>query len=77
MSMPEWRSPADLRGAGAQSIATGDRVRTGDNFHPHYQVIALSGDRAWIRDVQYGTDHFIPIDRCRPLPPERQEPPCI
>jgi len=65
MSVSAWRSPADLRGGTAPPIAAGDRIRTGDQFHPHYQVIALSEDRTWVRDLQYGTDHFIPIDRCR------------
>jgi hypothetical protein len=42
-------------------------VRTGANFHPHYQVIALAEDRAWIRDTQHGTDHVIPLGRCQRL----------
>jgi hypothetical protein len=45
----------------------GDAVRTGENFHPHYQVIALTEDRAWIRDTQHGTDHVVPLDRCTRL----------
>lgn len=80
MSLPAWLPPADLCGAAAPSISAGDRIRTGDNFHPHYEVVALSEDRAWVRDLQYGTDHIIPIDRCRkiqaPSPPECQEPQC-
>ena len=67
MNMPAWLPPADLRGAAAPSIAAGDRIRTGANFHPHYEVVALSEDRAWVRDLQYGTDHIIPIDRCRKI----------
>ena len=67
MNVPEWRSPADLLGAAPPSLAAGDRIRTGCNFHPHYQVVALSEDRAWVRDLQYGTDHIIPIDRCRKI----------
>ncbi len=65
MSARAWRSPADFRSELAPSIAAGDLVRTGENLHPHYRVIALSGDRAWIRDVQYGTDHVVPLGRCR------------
>lgn len=76
MNLPGWRSPADPCGVNEPPIAAGDRVRTGCNLHPLYQVIALSEGQAWVRDLQYGTDHFIPIERCRPLPPERQEPPC-
>ena len=47
--------------------APGDLVRTGENFHPHYRVIAVTGDKAWIRDVQYGSDHIVPADRCRAI----------
>jgi hypothetical protein len=57
-----WRSPHDPRRGGP--IAVGDLVRTGENLHPHYEVIATSGDRAWVRDAQYGTDHVVPITRC-------------
>jgi hypothetical protein len=64
VTAPAWRSPADLRGELAPSIAAGDQIRTGEEFHPHYQLIALSEDKAWIRDLQHGTDHIIPIDRC-------------
>lgn len=67
MNMPAWLPPADLRGATTPSVAAGDRIRTGDNRHPHYEVIALSEDRAWVRDLKYGTDHIIPIDRCRKI----------
>ena len=64
MSALAWRSPVDLLGETAPQVSAGDVVRTGENFHPHYQVIALTDDRAWIRDTQHGTDHVVPIDRC-------------
>lgn len=67
MSAPAWRSPADLRGETAPSVAAGELIRTGGNFHPHYQVIALSEDRAWVRDLQHGTDQFIPLDGRRKI----------
>jgi len=60
-----WRSPADLLSGATECISVGDMIRTGENFHPHYHVIAVTDDRAWIRDTQHGTDHIIPIDRCR------------
>ena len=44
------------------AVHVGDIVRTGENRYPHYRVIAISGDRAWIRDVQYCTDHVVRID---------------
>jgi hypothetical protein len=63
-----WRSPTDLLGETSPHFAIGDVVRTGENFHPHYHVIALTSDRAWIRDAQHGTDHVVPLDRCNKLP---------
>lgn len=45
-------------------LQVGDIVRTGENLHPHFRVIAVSEDRAWVRDSQYGTDHIVPVDRC-------------
>jgi hypothetical protein len=60
-----WRSPANLRGETSSHVVPGDLVRTGENFHPHYCVVAVSEDRAWIRDTQYGSDHIVPVDRCR------------
>ena len=60
-----WRLPADFLGETTLHVAVGDLVRTGDNSHPHYHVIAVTEDRAWIRDAQHGTDHIVPIDRCQ------------
>ena len=50
-----------------QAIAPGDVVRTGEHAYPRYRVIATSDDRAWVRDVQDGTDHIVPIARCRKI----------
>jgi hypothetical protein len=41
--------------------SVGDIVRTGENRYPHYEVIAVSGGRAWVRNVQYGDDHVVPV----------------
>jgi hypothetical protein len=60
-----WRSPADLRGASEPSVGSGELILAGETLHPHYQLIALGEDKAWVRDLQLGTDHIIPIDRCR------------
>ena len=65
MSGLAWRSLADERSEPALPVAVGDLIRTGENFHPHYQVIAVSEDRAWIRDTQHRTDHIVPVDRCK------------
>ena len=67
MSVLAWRSPADLRGEATSHVSAGDLVRMGENFHPHYHVIAMTEDRAWIRDTQHGTDHVVPVDRCRKI----------
>ena len=46
-------------------IAPGDLVRTSSNFHPHFWVIAVSGGKAWIRNVQTGVDSLAHLSRCR------------
>jgi hypothetical protein len=51
-------------------IQAGDLVRSGPNFFPHFEVIAVSGDKAWVRDVQNGADHLALLSRCRKLQPE-------
>ena len=67
MSALAWRAPPDLLSTATECVSVGDTIRTGENFHPHYHVIAVTDDRAWIRDTQHGTDHIIPIDRCRKI----------
>jgi hypothetical protein len=62
-----WRSPTDLTGEATLHVAAGDLVRTGENRHPAYHIIAVSKDRAWIRDTQHGTDHVVPIDHFRKI----------
>ena len=42
-------------------VRTGDLVRTGASCFPQYRVIAISGGRAWLRDVQYGNDSIVPV----------------
>ena len=60
-----WRSPIDLLSENTLHVAVGDLIRTGENLRPHYHVIAVTQDRAWVRDTQHGADHIVPIDRCR------------
>ncbi|HSV02875.1 MAG TPA: hypothetical protein VLI41_06680 [Phenylobacterium sp.] len=48
-----------------EDIRAGDTVRMGANFHPHYAVIAVHGDKAWVRNVQTGEDHLAELTRCR------------
>ena len=49
----------------ADEIRVGDLVRSGTNHHPHYEVLAIHGDKAWVRDVQTGADHLALLARCR------------
>ncbi len=48
-----------------EAIIVGDRVRTGPNLNPHFEVIALSGETAWVRNVATGQDALLPVKRCR------------
>jgi len=51
-----------------EEIHAGDLVRTGPNLHPHYEVIAVHGDKAWVRNVQNGLDGVTNVNRCRKIP---------
>jgi hypothetical protein len=53
-----------------EHIQAGDVVRAGPNLFPHYEVVAVSGDKAWVRDVQTGADHLALLSRCRKITPE-------
>jgi hypothetical protein len=46
-------------------VAAGDIVRTGANLFPHYEVLAVHGDKAWVRNVSTGVDHLALVSRCR------------
>jgi hypothetical protein len=50
-----------------EPIVAGDLVRTGTNAFPHYQVIAVYGDKVWVRDVQYGSDGITSLNLCRKI----------
>jgi hypothetical protein len=50
-----------------EQIAAGDLVRTGANAFPQYRVIAVYGDKAWLRDVQYGSDGITSVTLCRKI----------
>ncbi len=56
----------------AQEIVPGDIVRSGENLYPHFEVIAVSGDTAWVRNVSTGDDHLAPLARCRKVQRETQ-----
>jgi len=46
-------------------IVVGDIVGTGSNLFPHYEVVAVNGDKAWVRNLANGDDHLALIARCR------------
>jgi hypothetical protein len=48
-----------------EEIAAGDLVRMGQNHFPHYAVVAVNGETAWVRNVQSGEDCLARLDRCR------------
>jgi hypothetical protein len=50
-----------------EEILAGDLGRAGPNLFPHFAVIAVHGDKAWVRDVQNGTDHLPLVSRCRKI----------
>ena len=48
-----------------EEIAVGDLVRTGPNLFPHFRVIAVHGDKAWVRNTENGSDGLAMLERCR------------
>jgi hypothetical protein len=51
-----------------EDVQAGDLVRTGPNLYPHFEVVAVHGDKAWLRNVATGVDSLTPLSRCRRLP---------
>ena len=50
-----------------EDIQPGDMVRTGPNMYPHFTVIAVNGEKVWVRNVQTGVDGLTPLSRCRKI----------
>lgn len=48
-----------------EDIKAGDIVRTGQNMFPHFEVLAVHGDKAWVRNVANGADSLALLSRCR------------
>ena len=48
-----------------EEIRPGDLVRTSQNLYPHFNVIAVSGDKAWLRNIETGLDGLTTLSRCR------------
>ena len=51
--------------ADEDGLQPGDLVRTGPNLFPHFTVVAVSGDKVWLRNVQTGMDAITAHMRCR------------
>src|SRR5579872_7257307 len=41
-----------------EDIHAGDVVRMGPNLFPHFEIIAICGDKAWVRNTQNGQDNI-------------------
>ena len=52
---------------GDQDIQVGDLVKTGPNLYPHYTVIAIHGEKVWLRDVQTGMDGLSNLAQCKKI----------
>ena len=52
-----------------EQVAAGDVVRTGDNARPQYQVLAVEGDKAWLRNLDNGLDGVVDRRRLRRVAP--------
>jgi hypothetical protein len=48
-------------------IRVGDLVATSGNAFPHFTVLAVHGDKAWLRNVQSQQDGFAALERCRKI----------
>lgn len=48
-----------------EEILAGDLVCTGPNAYPYFEVIAVKGDKAWVRNIVNGADHLALTSRCR------------
>jgi hypothetical protein len=50
-----------------EAIYPGDMVRMGQNFYPHFEVVAVRGDKVRFRDLTTGVDHLGLTSRCRKI----------
>lgn len=48
----------------AEDVQPGDQVCTGANDHANHEVIAVYGDKAWVRDLRSGCDGITSLSRC-------------
>jgi len=50
-----------------EEIFAGDMVRMGQNLYPHFEVVAVRGDKVWVRDLETNADHIALTSRCRKI----------
>ena len=50
-----------------ETIQVGDLVQTGPNLYPRFTVVAVSGDKAWVCNIQTGVDGLTALNRCRKI----------
>ncbi len=48
-----------------EDIAVGDEVTTGSSKYPRFEVVAVHGDKAWLRERQGRADSVVPLALCR------------
>lgn len=48
-----------------EGLIPGDMIRTGENLHPHYHLVAVNGDTAWVRNIDTGAQALTALNRCR------------
>lgn len=54
-------------------VQVGDVVKTGPNDYPRFKVIAIDGDRAWLRNVISNEDAVVSLQECCWRVDERQQ----
>jgi hypothetical protein len=50
-----------------EHLQVGDLVRTGANLFPHFEIVFIHGDTAWVRNVESGADYLTQLGRCRKI----------
>jgi len=54
----------------SEELAVGDLVQTGPNLFPRFEIVAISGETVWVRNVSSRQDALLPASRCRKVSPE-------
>ena len=69
---PPKVDPADTRlplvlQRGDRVVLIGNTLFDRGAEFPHFEVLAVHGDKAWVRNVANGADSLTPLSRCRRL----------